>query len=141
MKNSRIDIKIVDSWPEQDIVKLYKTGGWWKDSYKSDGIKHLIKGSLAFVVAYDKKLKKTVGMGRLISDGVSDAYIQDLIVLPKLRNKGIGSEIVKTLIDHCKKKEITWIGLIAEPNQDGFYSKLGFKKMKKYVPMKYEKVK
>ena len=78
-------------------------------------------------------------MGRLISDGVSDAYIQDLVVLPEYRDKGIGREIVKTLINHCKKKGIHWVGLIAEPDQDGFYSNLGFKQMKNYIPMKYEK--
>jgi len=137
MKKQQIEIKIVDVWPEQDIIELYKVGGWWKDRYDSSGLKYLIKGSLAFVVAIDKKIKKAVGMGRLISDGVSDAYIQDLVVLPEYRDKGIGREIVKTLVDHCKKKGIFWIGLIAEPNQDTFYETLGFKPMKNYIPMKY----
>ena len=98
----------------------------------------MIKGSFAFALAIDKKSKKALGMGRLISDGVSDAYIQDLVILSDYRDKGIGRKIVRTLINHCKKKGIHWIGLIAEPNQEGFYSSLGFKQMKKYVPMKYE---
>lgn len=139
MAGQEIEIKIVDKWPEDEIVNLYKAGGWWKDHYTPEGLKYLIKGSFAFAVAIDKKLKKAIGMGRLISDGVSDAYIQDLAVLPKYRDKGIGREIVKTLVNHCKKKGIHWVGLIAEPDQDGFYSGLGFKQMKKYVPMKYEK--
>jgi ribosomal protein S18 acetylase RimI-like enzyme len=129
-----IEIKIVDAWPEEDIVELYTAGGWWKDSHEKSGIKHLIKGSFAFAVAVHKN--KAVGMGRLLSDGVSDAYIQDLVVLPKFREEGIGREIVKTLVEYCKSKGILWIGLIAEPNQDGFYSSLGFKPMKNYVPMK-----
>jgi ribosomal protein S18 acetylase RimI-like enzyme len=128
-----IEIKIVDAWPEEDIIELYKAGGWWKDHYKSE-IKLLIKGSFAFAVAVHKN--KAVGMGRLLSDGVSDAYIQDLVVLPKFRDKGIGREIVKTLVEHCKSEGILWIGLIAEPNQDKFYSNLGFKTMKNYTPMK-----
>lgn len=132
-----IEIKIINSWPEKEIVELYKVGGWWKKSYDSSGIKYLIKGSLAFVVAVDNKTKKAIGMGRIISDGVSDAYFQDILVLPDYRNMGIGAEIVKTLLDHCLSKGILWIGLIAEPDQDGFYSTLGFKKMEKYVPMKY----
>ena len=128
-----IEIKIVDAWPEEDIIELYKAGGWWKDHYKSE-IKSLIKGSFAFAVAVHKN--KAIGMGRLLSDGVSDAYIQDLVVLHKFRKKGVGKEIVKTLVDHCKSKGILWIGLIAEPNQDGFYSNLGFKTMENYTPMK-----
>jgi ribosomal protein S18 acetylase RimI-like enzyme len=139
MNKEEIEIRIVDKWPENEIVKLYKAGGWWKDRYIPSGLKFLINGSFAFAVAIDKKSKKAIGMGRLISDGVSDAYIQDLVVLPEYRDKGIGREIVKTLINHCKKKGIHWVGLIAEPDQDGFYSNLGFKQMKNYIPMKYEK--
>ena len=132
----QIEVKIVDSWSEKEIVDLYKAGGWWKNSYDPAGIKRLIKGSFAFVVAIDKTTKKAIGMGRLISDGVSDAYIQDTIVLHEYRKMGIGSLIVKTLVDYCLSKGILWIGLIAEPDQDRFYSNLGFKVMEKYVPMK-----
>ena len=134
MKEKNIKIKIVDSWSTVEIVKLYKVGGWWRESYSPSEIKSLIKGSFAFAVAIHKG--KAIGMGRLLSDGVSDAYIQDLVVLPEHRKNGIGGEIVKTLVKHCKSKGILWIGLIAEPNQDGFYSELGFKTMKDYTPMK-----
>jgi ribosomal protein S18 acetylase RimI-like enzyme len=77
-------------------------------------------------------------MGRILSDGVSDAYIQDLVVLPEYRKKGVGKQLVKKLVEYCHSKNIRWITLIAEPNQDDFYSKLGFKTMEKYIPMKYE---
>jgi len=29
MKEQKIEIKIVDFWPENEIVNLYKAGGWW----------------------------------------------------------------------------------------------------------------
>ena len=139
MKENQIEIKFVDFWNEDEIVELYKAGGWWKDYYDPSGLKNLIKGSFAFAVAIDKSSGKAIGMGRLISDGVSDAYIQDLVVLPKYRDRGIGRQLVKVLLDHCLSKGILWIGLIAEPEQDGFYSNMGFKTMSKYVPMKYQK--
>jgi len=132
-----IEIKIVKSWPQQEIVGLYKAGGWWKSSYDSSKINDLIQGSFAFAVIIDKKTSKAIGMGRIISDGVSDAYIQDLVILKKYRNLGIGKKLVKFLIDFCKSKKITWLALIAEPDQDKFYEPLGFKPMNKYIPMKY----
>jgi len=134
-----IEFKLIESWPEGDIVELYKAGGWWKNSYDSSGIEPLIKGSFAFAVAVDKKSKKAIGMGRIISDGVSDAYFQDIVILPEYRNQGIGKKIVETLIERCLSAGILWIGLIAEPDQDDFYTPIGFKPMKKYIPMKYEK--
>jgi ribosomal protein S18 acetylase RimI-like enzyme len=136
--DSNIEIKIVDSWNQDEIVKLYKSGGWWKESYDPSEINRLIKGSFAFAIAFDSNIKKAVGMGRILSDGVSDAYIQDIVVLKNYREKGIGKEIIKTLIKYCKKKKVNWIGLIAEPNQQDFYERLGFKKMKNYTPMKYK---
>lgn len=138
MNAQNIEIKFVDTWPEDEIVELYKAGGWWRDSYDSSGIASLIRGSFAFAVAIDKESKKAIGMGRLISDCVSDAYIQDLVILPKHRGKGIGKQLVKTLLDFCLSKGIMWVGLIAEPEQDGFYSSLGFKIMKNHVSMKYQ---
>ena len=138
MKESEIEIRFVKSWPEDDIVKLYKVGGWWKDSYDKSGIKQLIKGSFCFAVVIDKKTKKAIGMGRVLSDGVSDGYIQDLVILPEYRKKGIGKKLTKSLIDYCKSKGITWIALVSEPNQENFYKKIGFKEMKNYTPLKYE---
>jgi len=134
-----IEFQIVDSWPKEEIVNLYKSGGWWKDTYNPSRIESLIKGSYAFCIAIEKKSGKAIGMGRIISDGISDAYLQDIVILKKYRKQGIGKKLVKYLIDYCKSKGIIWLLLIAEPNQDSFYKLLGFKKMENYVPMKYRR--
>jgi ribosomal protein S18 acetylase RimI-like enzyme len=138
MSKLEIEIRIVDKWPQNEIMQLYKAGGWWKDTYDASSIKKLIKSSFAFAVAINNNSKKAIGMGRLISDGISDAYIQDLVVKPAFRKKGIGKQIALTLINYCKKRNISWLGLISEPNQEGFYTKLGFKIMEKHTPMLYD---
>ena len=135
MKKQHIEIKFVNNWLEGEIVELYKTGGWWKDSYDPSGIKPLIEGSFAFAVAVKKDTGKAIGMGRVISDGVSDAYIQDLVVLPEYRGHGVGKKLVNALLEYCLSKKLLWISLIAEPEQDKFYLSLGFKHMKNYAPM------
>jgi len=137
MKTEDVEIRLVTSWPEDDIVMLYKAGGWWKDSYDKAGLPQLIAGSYAFAVALDVSKGKTIGMGRVLSDGVSDAYIQDCIILPEYRGHTIGTRLVQTLLHYCLSQGLTWIGLIAEPKSDEFYCTLGFKKMKNYVPMLY----
>jgi len=87
----------------------------------------------------DSMTGKAVGMGRVLSDGVSDAYLQDLVVLPAYRRQEIGKKIVRVLLEHCFSKGITWIGVIAEPGTDQFYQDLGFQPMHKYVPLLYTK--
>lgn len=137
MEKKLIEVKIVSSWKVDDIVELYKAGGWWEDSYDPAGIPPLIRGSFAFAVAVDKANGKAIGMGRVLSDRVSDAYIQDLIVFQQYRRHHVGSKLVHALLDHCQSKGVTWIALIAEPGTDLFYQTLGFKPMKRYVPMRF----
>lgn len=137
VKKDNYEVKLVKSWDEKEIVNLYKSAGWWKERYDSKAINKMIKGSFAFAVAIETKSNKTIAMGRTISDGISDAYIQDLVVLPEFRKKGIGKSILRILLEFCLNNKIEWIGLIAEPSQDGFYKSLGFSKMINYTPMIY----
>ena len=132
-----ITIQLVQTWDDVDIANLYRAGGWWKEEYNQRELPHLIRGSFLFVVAVDRKTGHAVGMGRVISDGVSDGYIQDLVVLPEYRKTGIGAQIVSTLVKKCLEKGISWIGIIAEPDTEKFYLPLGFHPMEGHVPLKF----
>jgi spermidine synthase len=74
-------------------------------------------------------------MGRAISDGVSDAYIQDLTVLADQRNQGIGGMILRALVARLHADGLFWIGLIAEPGSASFYLREGFRERVGWVPM------
>ena len=137
MDTDNIEIRLVDSWPIDEIVELYRAGGWWKESYDSSLIHQMIAGSFIFAVVVDTSADKAVGMGRVLSDGVSDAYIQDLVILPDYRGHGLGKKLVDFLIKQCVSQGIVWIGVIAEPGSDRLYQSFGFKPMKDHIPMLY----
>jgi ribosomal protein S18 acetylase RimI-like enzyme len=130
-----IAIQIVQTWNEGEIANLYRAGGWWKEEYDQRELPRLIRGSFLFAVAVDRKTGHAVGMGRVISDGVSDGYIQDLVVLPEYRKTGIGAQIVSILVKKCVERGISWIGLIAEPDTEKFYLPFGFHPMEGHVPL------
>jgi len=132
-----VAIRLVQTWDEVDIVNLYRAGGWWKEEYNQRELPRLIRGSFLFVVAVDVKTGHAVGMGRVISDGVSDGYIQDLVVLPEYRKTGIGARIISTLVKKCVERGISWIGIIAEPDTEKFYLPFGFHPMEGHVPLKF----
>ena len=134
---NHITIQLVQSWDESEIADLYRAGGWWKEEYTHTGLRHLMRGSFLFAVAVDTKTSQAIGMGRVISDGVSDGYIQDLVVLPEYRKAGIGSRIVSVLVKKCVEQGISWIGLIAEPGTEKFYLPFGFHPMEGHVPLKF----
>jgi len=118
----------------EQITALYRNEGWWsKESDDPDQVAGIVSGSHLFLIA--EKAEEIVGMGRAISDGSSDAYIQDVTVKREFRGQGIGTAIIKELISRLKTDGMEWIGLIAERNSHGFYSRLGFSPMPNAVPM------
>lgn len=135
-----ISLHVVCNWDIDEIVRLYRAGGWWDEEMDPQRIPDLIMGSHRFVVAVDEITGSAVGMGRTISDGVSDAYIQDIVVLKEYRRCYIGLQIIQLLTELCAEAGISWIGLISEPGTLPFYKKIGFQPMEKYVPMIYRKM-
>jgi aralkylamine N-acetyltransferase len=134
----RIEVLLVKKWDTEDIRSLYREAGWWKEEWDSVHLNLLVAGSLAFAVAVDRETGSAVAMGRAISDGSSDAYIQDLVVKSGYRESGIGRKILSTLVSSCQARGITWIALIAEPGTEQFYIPSGFEKMEGYVPMIFQ---
>lgn len=116
------------------VISLYEDAGWWRDSYDRSFIAGVLSGSFSFATAYSDG--RLIGMGRALSDGASDAYIQDVTVLKEFRGHGIGRRIVFAIIDHLKEHGVDWIALVGEPGTKGFYEKLGFREMHAYIPMK-----
>jgi ribosomal protein S18 acetylase RimI-like enzyme len=134
-----VEFSILKEADREQIKALYIEGGWWcGDNDKNENFAdELIKSSFLFAGA---KYKGTVvGIGRVLSDGMSDAYIQDVVVLKEFRKRGIGSGIIKLLLKELIERKIGWIGLIAVPGAEDFYEEIGFEVMKDHTPFIYKK--
>ena len=73
------------------------------------------------VLAYDQK-HNPVGTGRIDAGG----KIGRMAVLPLYRKKGIGGQILQTLIQYGRKNRIQQFYLSAQLHAVGFYEKYGF---------------
>lgn len=134
-----VEYEAVGAAPVEEIVELYKAAGWWQESPESRAvIPAMIRGSLCFMVARSLN-GRIIGMARVISDGHSDAYIQDVVVLKSHRGQGVGKELVRRLTQFCVAQKIAWIGLVAEPGTQGLYEELGYGPLVGYQPMLYGK--
>lgn len=133
-----IKIKIIKKSDFEKIKSLYIEAGWWdiEDEKNPLLINKIVKGSFIFVGAFYKK--ELIGIARAISDGISDAYIQDVVVSKSFRNRGIGKRLVIYVLNYLKKKGINWIGLISTPDNYKFYEKLGFQVLEGFTPMIYK---
>ena len=93
--------------------------------YEPDMHRKAFEASHTTVFVY--QAGRLIGFGRAISDGTYQAAIYDCAVLPEFQGKGIGTIILKNIlsqISHCN------VILYATPGKEGFYQKLGFRKMK-----------
>jgi spermidine synthase len=133
-KNSSISLRLLKEASEKEIEALYRHAGWWEDDWDTSFIAPMIRGSFLFAGAFYES--RQIGMGRVLSDGVSDAYIQDVVVLKEFRGQGVGSRIISFLVQELKRRDVEWIGLIGEPGTLRFYQNLGFKEMKNFIPMR-----
>ncbi len=134
--DQEICVHLIQSAPKHDLIRLYKDAGWWEEPKNGnlDFLDTMVRNSVLFAGAFSGET--LIGMGRALSDGVSDAYIQDVAVLSSFRGKGIGKKLVKTLVTGLEEKGIGWIGLIGEPDTASFYEPLGFSILQNYIPMK-----
>ncbi|WP_341914423.1 GNAT family N-acetyltransferase [Polaromonas sp. YR568] len=71
---------------------------------------------------------KLVGVGRALADGVDCAYICDVAVMPSHQGTGLGQQIVGKLVSLSRGHRK--IILYAVPGKEGFYRKLGFRRMR-----------
>ena len=74
-------------------------------------------------VAVARDGDRVVGMARLLSDGVCNAYLVDVWTSSAYRRQGIASEMVRQLAARVPGQHI---GLQTDDAQ-GFYEKLGFR--------------
>ena len=110
---------------QQEYFDLFETTNWNQD-YKltPEELILSIQNSSHCISAYiDDKL---IGFGRILSDGVAHAVIFDVIVIPKFRKKGIGSIIMKKLLEECKRNKIRDVQLFCASGKLRFYEKFGF---------------
>lgn len=78
---------------------------------------------------------KLIGFGRAISDGIRQAAIYDIAVLPEYQGKNIGRTIVSNILKCIPKCNFI---LYASPGKKGFYEKLNFKRMKTGMALFYD---
>ena len=113
-----------------DVLPLYQAVGWTNYTNQPQMLAQALSHSLATYLARDGE--KIVGLVRLIGDGFSSVFVQDLIVLPSYQRQGIGSNLMKEA--SADYKDAYQIQLATEQTEKnlGFYRSLGFETLSTY---------
>ena len=117
----------------EGITADHLRGGFfegWQNPPTPETHLRILKGSSAVVLAVDND--RVVGFITSISDGVVSAYIPLLEVLPAFRGKGIGSELMRRMLD--KLRHLYGVDLVCDADLQPFYQRFG---MRPYTAMIY----
>jgi ribosomal protein S18 acetylase RimI-like enzyme len=96
-----------DGWPNPPSVEKHR---------------EILEGSYKSIVAIDEN-NMIIGFINAISDGVLSAYIPLLEVLPQYKNQGIGTELVKRMLEELN--DFYMIDLLCDEDLQSFYKKQG----------------
>lgn len=114
----------------EDVLHLYQAVGWTNYTNQPQMLEQALSHSLVIYLVFDGDA--VVGLIRLVGDGFSSVFVQDLIVLPSYQRQGIGSALMKEALEDCK--DAYQVQLVTEQTEKnvGFYRSMGFETLSTY---------
>lgn len=99
---------------------------YWAKGISREKVERSIQHSLCFgvYVASDDPVKQ-VGFARAITDFSTYAYLADVFILPEFQGQGLGTWLVKTILEHPELQGIRRWTLYTKDAHD-LYRRFGF---------------
>lgn len=117
-------IKEYNDYNEKEVIKLYESVGWLNYTKNPIMLKNSFMNSLKVLAAYNED--GLIGLIRVVGDGFSIVYIQDVLVNPLVQRRGIGTALIKRIMDEYKN--VYQMNLLTDNTERTikFYKSLGF---------------
>lgn len=114
----------------EDVLHLYQAVGWINYTNQPLMLEQALSHSLVIYLALDGD--SVVGLIRLVGDGFSSVFVQDLIVLPSYQRQGIGSSLMKEALKDYK--DTYQVQLVTDQTERTlrFYRSMGFEILSTY---------
>lgn len=119
------ELRINSDLPLDDLLSLYDSVGWATYTRDPAGLQTALKNSTCVVTAWREG--QLIGLARALSDDVSIAYIQDILVRPKFQRGGVGRALLARLLERFAHVRSTVLLTDDDEAQLRFYASLGFK--------------
>ncbi len=115
------DVRRDDPVTAREIEDLREAVGWERFENKYDRI--LPNSYTHFTV---REIGKLIAFVNVISDGIGNAFLVDLIVDPEYQRQGLGRTLVKRAVADLTADGIKSIEVVFDPKHRGLYRKCGF---------------
>ena len=107
-----------------EILDLYEAVGWTNYTSRPEALRAGYAGSLATWGAFAGD--KLVGIVRVVGDGATIVFVQDLIVAPSYQRAGIGTQLMRAVINRFA--DVYQMELLTDDGSGAcaLYERLGF---------------
>lgn len=111
----------------QNLMALYEDAGWMIYTSDPQKLSTALNNSLYVCSAWKEDM--LAGLIRVVGDGHTIIFIQDVLVLSSFRRKGIGKALVNKVLQQFKTVRQITLLTDDKPESTGFYASVGFKKV------------
>lgn len=108
-----------------EILPLYKSVGWTNYVRSPDMLEKAYRRSLLVLAAYEGE--SLAGVIRVVGDGCSIIFVQDVLVLPEYQRRGIGTALVRAVLERYSHVYQMELATDNTEKTSAFYRSLGFK--------------
>ena len=119
-----MELKEYTQFKSDEILRLYTKVGWTAYTEDIPALEHGYKNSLYILAAYEND--QLIGIIRVVGDGATVILIQDIIVCPERQRRGIGTALLKAVLDRYSAVRQIQLTTDNTPETVAFYKSLGF---------------
>lgn len=120
----KMEIREYVSYQEDEILQLYSEVGWTAYTENRAALKEGYRNSLLVLAAYDNE--ELLGIIRIVGDGCTVVFVQDILVYPRYRRRGVGTALLKAVLDRYSHVRQIQLTTDRTPETVAFYNSLGF---------------
>ena len=122
-----MEIRAYTEYNEAEILGLYASVGWTAYTDDPASLRNGFANSLLTLAAYEEAA--LAGLIRVVGDGHTIVFVQDILVHPQFQRRGIGSALLQAVLN--RYAGVRQIELLTDdtPETAAFYRSMGFREL------------
>ena len=123
-------IREYDSYKDEEILDLYTDAGWIAYTENPDALRKGYENSLLILAAYEGD--ELQGIIRVVGDGHTIVFVQDILVYKRFQRQGIGSALLQAVLE--RYSSVRQIELVTDNTEKtvAFYRSAGFRPLSEF---------
>jgi GNAT superfamily N-acetyltransferase len=107
------------------LLELYGQA-WWASDRTADDVRAMLEETDLVFALVDREADRLAGFARVLTDGVYRAFVYDVVVDARYRDRGLGRTLMDAVVAHPRLGRVELIELSCQPELVPFYRRCGF---------------